>query len=112
MSAVYVSNLVINAGSTFSQTFELGNTQDNSPFNLTGYTIAAQMRKHASSSGVTTFTASISDATSGKILVGLPSTETVNIKPGRYVYDVVVTSGEVKTRVVEGSALVRDGVSR
>ena len=79
---------------------------------MTGYTIAAQMRKHASSSGVTTFTASISDATSGKILVGLPSTETVNIKPGRYVYDVVVTSGEIKTRVVEGSALVRDGVTR
>ena len=46
MSAVYVSNLVINAGSTFSQTFELGNTQDNSPFNLTGYSIEAQMRKH------------------------------------------------------------------
>ena len=112
MSAVYVSNLVINAGSTFSQTFELGNTQDNSPFNLTGYSIAAQLRKHASSSGVTTFTSSIRDAPSGKILVGLASTETINIKPGRYVYDIVVTSGAIKTRVVEGSALVREGVTR
>ena len=112
MSAVYVSNLVINAGSTFSQTFELGNTLDSSAFNLTGYSVEAQMRKHASSTGVTTFTSSISDAASGKILVGLPSTETVNIKPGRYVYDIVVTSGAIKTRVVEGSALVREGVTR
>ena len=41
------------------------------------------------------------------------STTTATIKPGRYVYDVVVSdsAGEV-TRVVEGSVLVRQGVTR
>ena len=112
MSAVYVSNLIINAGSTFNQTFDLANTQDSSPFNLPGYSVEAQLRKHASSTKKTTFIASINDALKGQILVGLASTQTVDLKPGRYVYDVVVTRGNIKTRVVEGSALVREGVTR
>ena len=34
-------------------------------------------------------------------------------KPGRYVYDIVITNaGGEKTRVVEGSVLLREGVTR
>ena len=50
MAAVYVSNLVVNAGSTFSQTFELAESDDSGPLNLDGFTVAAQFRKHAGSS--------------------------------------------------------------
>ena len=106
-----IANLTIDQGASFTSDVTVKDANANA-FNLTGYSIEAQMRKHASSTGVTTFTSSISDAASGKILVGLPSTETVNIKPGRYVYDIVVTLGAIKTRVVEGSALVREGVTR
>ena len=62
------------------------------------------MRKHSGSvAAAATFTASISDPT-GIVQVGLTSTTTADLKPGRYVYDVIVsdTAGEV-TRVVEGS---------
>ena len=38
MAAVYVSNLVINTGSTFSQTFNLESTETNSAMDLTNYT--------------------------------------------------------------------------
>ena len=36
MAAVYVSNLVINTGSTFTQTFNLEATNTNAPLDLTG----------------------------------------------------------------------------
>ena len=47
MAAVYVSNLIINTGSTFSQTLTLESGADDSPFNLTGYTPSSQVRKWA-----------------------------------------------------------------
>lgn len=113
MAAVYVNNLVINAGANFSQTFNLQSSDTNSALNLTGYTVSAQMRKYAGSSTAITFTTDIvSPGTLGKIIISLTSLQTTNLKPGRYVYDVVVTQSSVKTRVIEGMVLVREGVTR
>ena len=113
MAAVYVSNLVINAGATFSQQFDLAQSDDSSPLNLTGYTISAQIRKHAGSSNPTTFTATAMDAANGLLLISLTPVQTASLKTGRHVYDIVITdaAGD-KTRVVEGSVLVREGVTR
>ena len=113
MAAVYVSNLVINAGATFSQQFDLAQSDDSSPLNLTGFTIAGQIRKHAGSSNSVSFTASAMDALNGLILISLTPEETASLKTGRHVYDIVITdSAGDKTRVVEGSVLVREGVTR
>lgn len=113
MAAVYVNNLIINAGSNFSQTFTLESSDTNSPLNLTGYTVESQMRKYSGSSTAINFTSSIIlPETLGKILISLTATQTTNLKPGRYVYDVLITTGSVKTRVIEGMVLVRDGVTR
>ncbi len=114
MAAVYVNNLVVNAGSDFNQTFTLEGSNTNSALNLSGYTATAQMRKWAGSSSATSFTATIlTPNTSGKIELSLTSTETSNLKPGRYIYDILIedTTGS-KTRVVEGMVLVREGVTR
>lgn len=113
MAAVYVNNLVINSGSDFSETFDLENSTTNSQFNLTGYTASAQMRKYAGSSTAISFTVSINSPPSlGKITISLTSNQTTNIKPGRYVYDVVIDYQGSKSRVVEGMVLVREGVTR
>lgn len=113
MAAVYVSNLVINCGSDFGQTFTLEETLSNSSLNLTGYTAAAQMRKHAGSSTATNFATSIVlPATEGKLILSLTASQTENLKPGRYVYDIVLTKDGAKTKVVEGMVLVREGVTR
>jgi len=113
MAAVYVSNLVVNTGTTFTQTFSLENSDSSSSLNLGGYIVSAQMRKHAGSSAYTSFTASILNPSAGTIKVGLGTTTTVSLKPGRYVYDVLITDNSgVITRVVEGSVLVREGVTR
>ena len=114
MAAVYVSNLVINTGATFTQKFHLENVSSNTALDVTGFNVRAKMRKHASSvSCAATFTCSVADAAGGVIQVGLTSTATEVLKAGRYMYDVVVkdSAGEV-TRVVEGSVLVRKGVTR
>ena len=114
MAAVYVSNLVINQGSTFTQKFELENVSSNSALQISGFKVTSKMRKHFSSIGTAaTFTCSITDANAGIIQVGLTSAITGQLDPGRYQYDVLLkdTAGEV-TRVVEGSVLVRGVCTR
>lgn len=113
MAAVYVNNLVINSGANFSQTFNLESGNSNSALDLTGYTVSAQMRKYAGSSTAITFTSDIvSPGSLGKIIISLTSEQTSNLKPGRFVYDVVITKNSTKTRVIEGMVLVREGVTR
>lgn len=114
MAAVYVNNLVINSGSDFSQTFVLEGSSNNSPLNLTSYLLNAQMRKWSGSSSTINFSTSIiAPSTSGKISIGLTSGQTVNLKAGRYVYDILITDPYgIKNRVIEGMVLVREGVTR
>ena len=114
MAAVYVNNLVVNSGADFSQSFTLEKTDTNSVFDLTGYTVEAQMRKWSGSSSYTSFTTSVEyPETAGRILIRLTSIQTSNLKPGRYVYDVVITDEfGVKNRVIEGMVLVTEGVTR
>ena len=57
--------------------------------------------------------ATVSSPENGLITVSLGSTITVNMKPGRYVYDVkIISSGGKEYKAIEGSALVRGGVTR
>ena len=113
MAAVYVSNLVVNAGTDFAQTFTLEDTDSNSAYDLTNATVSAQMRKHSGSSTAVDFTTSIViPKTSGQIILALTDAQTADIKPGRYIYDVVIEIASTKTRVVEGMVLAREGVTR
>lgn len=114
MAAVYVSNLIINAGATFSQVFNLEGTETNSSLDLTGYTASAQIRKHAASSNAVSFTVDVTQPpTLGQIIISLTATQTSSLKPGRYVYDILITDEySSKTRIVEGMVLVSEGVTR
>ena len=111
--AVYVVNLVIDQGTDFSQTFNLESSTSNAALNLTGYTASSQLRKHAASSKWYDFTVSFPDRASGQIKISLTDTITARVKPGRYIYDIILTdSSGSKERVVEGSALVREGATK
>lgn len=113
MAAVYVSNLVIDSGTDFSQSFNLEASDTNSPINLTNATISSQMRKHAGSLTATNFTAIISEVpTSGKIYISLTNQQTSNLKPGRYIYDIILNKSGSKTKLVEGMVLVREGATQ
>jgi hypothetical protein len=109
--SVYVSNITIPSGADFDQTFTL-ESFDGFPFNLTGYTGSAMMKKSPASLNPTAiFNVSFPDRTLGKIRISLASTITSSIKAGRYSYDILINSGSVKKRVVEGSALVTAGIT-
>ncbi len=70
---------------------------------LTGYTVAGQIRKTYSSSTAVDFTAAVSQATNGVVTISLSSGQTGGMKAGRYVYDVEVTSSESQvTSIIEG----------
>jgi hypothetical protein len=112
MAAVYVNNIVINAGSDFHQVYFLEDLGTNSITNLSGYTVVSQMRKHSASSSYINFETAILDPTLGILAIGLPSSVTSNIKPGRYIFDVLAINDIVTTRIIEGMALVREGATK
>ena len=90
--AVYVSNITVNTGTTFQQIFTLESASTNSATDLTGYTASAQMRKHPGSSTATNFTTQIINPSGGKVRVGLTTSETSALKPGRFMYCLLYTS--------------------
>lgn len=105
------ANLVVDQGSSFSATIDVTNA-DGTVFNLTGYTVAAQMRKNYTSSVAVTFSAAHTN-TGGAITLSLLPTITATIEPGRYLYDVEIrSSGGSITRVVEGMVTVTPGMTR
>lgn len=112
MSAAFITNLVINAYADFSAVFNLEDTDSGNPLNLNGYQVSSQMRKHAGSSSYVSLGATVYNSSQGQVQVSLAKTETGGLKPGRYVYDVLIINPEGKSeRVVEGMVLVREGAT-
>ena len=110
--AVYVANILINQGADFSQTYTLEDSNSNSAQNLTGYTVAAKISKHHASTNQTAFSATVSNAAAGEIKLILTDVQTAALAHGRKVYDILLTAPDgTKERVVEGMAIIRDGVT-
>lgn len=109
-----VSNLYVDQGTTFSSIVDLQN-QDGTPLNLTGYTVAGQMRKSYQSSTAISFVCTIhGDAVDGRIKLQLAPATTTGIRAGRYIYDVEITntiSGD-KFRVLEGIVILNPEITR
>tara|TARA_B100000575_G_scaffold271941_1_gene253638 strand:+ start:26 stop:415 length:390 start_codon:yes stop_codon:yes gene_type:complete len=110
----FESNIAINGGANFSNTFTVKNP-NGTAFNFTDYTGSSQMVKSVAigSSGPAdaTFTVGFTSAAGGKLKISLGSTSTRNLEEGRYVYDVNVGSGLTVYKVVKGSVIVNAGVS-
>lgn len=109
--AVYVHNITIDQGADFSVTFNVEGTQSNAAKDLTGYSASAQLKKTYTSSTSTSFASTISSPSDGTISISMDSSVTSNLKYGRYVYDVKITDPSETVRVVEGTAIVRAGVT-
>ena len=107
-----VTNLYIDQGATYNAIVQVFDDDDN-PFNLTGYTANAQIRKNYSSSSVSAeFTANVLSISNGTISLSLTSSQTGNLKYGRYVYDVEITSNLNILRPIEGIVVVYPQVTR
>jgi hypothetical protein len=104
------ANLIIDQGTDYSTSITLTD-EDESVIDLTGYSANAQIRKTYSSSNSVTFTTEITPA-QGVIILSLTDSQTSNIVPGRYVYDVILTTGSTTSRIVEGIVTVTPRVTR
>ena len=71
-----------------------------------------ELRKHFLATTSTPFFTTSTTLTDGIITVSMGSSLTSTLKPGRYVYDLVIENAGTKTRAVEGTVLVRGGVTR
>lgn len=109
--SVYVRNLVINTNADFSETFELSQS-GGLAINLVGFGASCFMRKTPESSSYVGFGVSFIDRENGKIKISMGSTITSTLKSGRYVYDLLlIRPNSSKTIAVEGTVLVRGGIS-
>jgi hypothetical protein len=107
--AVQVINFPIEQGTDFSLSLTL--KSNGAPIDLTNYNFSAKMRKHYAASDYYAFniTKDVPN-TLGKVNIGMASSITGTISPGRYVYDVIGTVGVGTTattsKYFKGSILV------
>lgn len=105
-------DFTLEQGSTFSR--EITVQENGAAMNLSGYSSRMQMRStHDSSSATLSFTASVSNAATGKIQLSATASQTAAVEEGIYVYDLEIESGSgAVTRLMEGKVTVTPEVTR
>jgi len=107
-----VANLVIDQGTDFEATIDVTD-QDGDAVNITGFTVAGQIRKSYTSTTSIDFVTTVSDPSSGQVTIALTDTTTSTMAAGRYVYDLeMLDSAGKRTRIVEGQVEVTPGVTQ
>lgn len=104
------ANLLIDQGTDYQTSITLTDVDDNI-VNLAGYTANAQIRKTYTSSNAVNFSVQLEEST-GEVKLSLTDSQTANMTPGRYLYDVLLTSNNITTRIVEGIVTLTPGVTR
>ena len=108
-----ILNQIIDQGSTWSKQITVYETDGTTIQNLTGYTVASQLRKNYTSTAYTTINATNNSPTSGIIVMSLTATQTAALKSGRYVYHLQITAADgTVTRVIEGVITLRPEVTK
>ena len=116
MSAKY--NLICDQATTFNFQFQIQNNINGAitPWNLTGYTGTMTVRPFVGASTTTVVASTANgymtfDALNGRVTVTIPASVTEDISASRYAYDLVLTSGAVVTRILEGKFVVTGAVT-
>ena len=105
--------LDVDQGSDFSTDVTLQNN-NGTPMDLTGFSAAAQFRKHPTSTTSYSFTIAIPEPSTGVIKLSLSAATSSTIKPGRYWFDLEITAAgnTSKTRVIEGMLTINAEITR
>ena len=112
------SNLTIYTGADFNATFDVYNVS-NSAYSLanggftTDWSGSAQIQKSAGVAATTTPSATftVGGTTAGKLTLALGSTNTDSLSQGRYLYNVLVSSGATIYNMIDGNILVYTGIA-
>lgn len=108
MAATY--NITINQNADFRRAFQV--KEDSVILDITGYTFSGRLKENFHHSGHVDFTTQIEDGAAGTFSIALTDTATGDMDPGTWVYDIVMTTDAgVKTRLIQGNAFLKAGVT-
>lgn len=109
------ANLLIEQGSTFEVSIQIFGSDD-TPRDLTGLVINAQLRRNYRSRMAVDFDVEVTTPTEGEFKLKLTAHQTKILRSGRYVYDVEVVDDSVApivvARALQGIARVTPEVTR
>ena len=115
MAIAGIYNFTLDQGATWTLQI-VYNNPDGTPINLTGYTAEMQIRRKFNSD---TPVLTLSTSNGGITIVGATGTlnliatdEQAAIDPGFYVYDLELSLGGVRTRLIQGQVTVSGEVTR
>jgi hypothetical protein len=110
--AEYVE-LYIDQGADFSTTIDIDDDNTNLPVNVAGYVVTSQLKKSLLSQNSYANLSCIVNNIANEILIEMAAANTANLKPGRYFFDVKVKdSGNITSRLIEGTITVNPGITR
>lgn len=105
-------NLYVEQGADFRTVITVSN-DDGTAKDLSGYEAQSQMRRSYTASTSFPIEANIINALNGEITLSISAEATAVLKPGRFVYDMIITDADgVVTRVIEGIVTVSPSVTR
>ena len=110
------ANLTIYGGTDFSASFN-AKTPGNANFNFTSYSGSGKISKSigvgasTGSGNYTSFSVGITSALGGVLTASLTDTQTKALSEGRYVYDILVTTGSNTYPLVTGNVYVYNTVT-
>lgn len=101
-------NLQIDAGTTYSVSF-IYKSDTGVPFDLTGYSVACQIRSVSPNALILTPTMTKVDA-EGLITLSLTATQTGTLTPIPYMYAIEISKDSEVIRVVQGDVVVSEEI--
>jgi len=107
------TSLTVGQGETFKILVSITD-QTNTPINITSESFSGHIRETYSSEDTSALfqTEKIAPHTSGSLYVSLPPVSSSLLTAQDYVYDVLMTSGSITRRIIEGKFIVRPSVTR
>jgi hypothetical protein len=109
MAAEY--NITINKYSDFKRTFQV--KEDGVILDITDFTFTGALKENFQATSSTSFTTEVTDGPAGLFSIILTDVTTGAMDPGTWVYDIIMSApitGD-KTRLLEGKAFVKQGVT-
>jgi hypothetical protein len=106
--------LYLDQGTTFNNIINLTDDVTNTPINVSGYVVSSQMRRSYYSANISAnITCTLSNVANGEITLTMTAANTANIKPGRYLFDVIaIDTSNNTSRILEGIITVTPSITK
>ena len=104
--------LFLDQGSDYSSIIVLNDPDTRSPINLVGANVISTIKKSVYSANISdSFAFANNDAANGNVTMSIAAANTSLMEPGRYYFDVSVTTGSFTKRSREGIITLNPGIS-